>query len=340
MRRAGFAWGVMVLSFVACRDASPPAEWSFESSIRALAVGPDGGVWWAGSGGLVGHSADGGASWSVDSLRRPDGSVPSFRSVAVTDRAAFVLSIESPALLYRRLHGEEDWTIVYQNNDSLAFFDSMQFWDAEEGLAMGDPLSGCLSVIVTRDGGANWQELSCEVLPSAEEAAFAASNGNIALHGDEAWIASGGVRSRIFHTPDRGRTWSVVETPIVQGGAMTGMFSVARCDAERGMAWGGNWEAMDDNTANKITTSDGGATWQLLTPGEGPGYRSCVQYVPQSDGQSIWAVGIPGISRSQDGGATWTTEADSSYYTVRFTPDGHTAWLAGRGKVARRPVNP
>jgi photosystem II stability/assembly factor-like uncharacterized protein len=193
-------------------------------------------------------------------------------------------------------------------------------------------------VIITRDGGATWSEVSCEDLPPAEEAAFAASNGNIALLGDEVWIASGGVASRIFRSPDRGRTWEVVETPIVQGGAMTGLFSVARCDEANGMGWGGNWEAMDDNAANKIATADGGETWELLTPGAGPGYRSCVQYVPNTDCQSIWAVGIPGISCSSDGGATWTTEPDSNFYTVRFTPDGQTAWLAGRGKVARRPV--
>ena len=60
------------------------------------------------------------------------------------------------------------------------------------------------------------------------------------------------------------------------------------------MGWGGNWEAMDDNAANKIATADGGETWELLTPGAGPGYRSCVQYVPNTDCQSIWAVGIPG----------------------------------------------
>lgn len=340
MRRAVLTWGMLVLLMFACKEEPSKDEWAFESSIRALTLGPDGGVWWAGSGGLVGFSADDGATWNVDSLRRPDGSVPSFRSVAVTENAAFVLSIESPALLYRKLHREDAWTIVYQNKDSLAFFDSMQFWDAAEGIAMGDPLAGCLSVIVTRDGGANWKEVSCDALPAAEEAAFAASNGNIALHGDEVWIASGGKRSRIFHSPDRGRTWSVVETPIVQGGTMTGMFSVARCGASNGMGWGGNWEAMDDNSANKIATNDGGTSWELLTPGSGPGYRSCVQYVPNTDCQLIWAVGIPGISQSQDGGASWTTESDSSFYTVRFTPDGRTAWLAGRGKVARRPVNP
>ena len=113
------------------------------------------------------------------------------------------------------------------------------------------------------------------------------------------------------------------------------MFSVARCDEAGGMGWGGNWEAMDDNAANKIATADGSETWELLTPGAGPGYRSCVQYVPNTDCQSICCG--HSISRSSDGGATWTTEADSNFYTVRFTPGGQ--WqLAGRSRVpAVRP---
>ena len=321
-----------------CTPEATPTQWEFDSSIRALTITPGGDVWWAGSEGLVGHLVD--EEWSVDTLRRPDGSIPAFRSIAATNEAAFVLTIASPALLYRKLHTSDNWSVVYTNIDSLAFFDSMAFWDDREGIAMGDPLDGCLSVIVTRDGGATWKEVSCEDLPPADEAAFAASNGNIVVYGDEAWIASGGVRSRIFHTYDRSRTWSVVETPIQQGGVMTGMFSIARCSASQGIGWGGNWEAMNDNTANKIATTNGGATWDLLKPGDGPGYRSCVQYVPNTDCQSIWAVGIPGISRSKDGGVTWTNEADSSFYTVRFTPDGQTAWLAGRGKVVCRPVQP
>ncbi|MGA0434943.1 MAG: hypothetical protein ACO3MV_04675, partial [Flavobacteriales bacterium] len=79
-----------------------PKTWSFESSIRALEIAPDGSIWWAGSNGLLGHSADNGETWSVDTLTLPNGTVPSFRSVAVTDSAAYALTIASPAVLYRR----------------------------------------------------------------------------------------------------------------------------------------------------------------------------------------------------------------------------------------------
>ena len=349
MMRIGLVFGVGAALMLGCQESQqlPTEIWTFDASIRALTVAENGDIWWAGSNGLVGYTADKGATWSVDTLRLTDNTTPAFRSIAVTENAAFALTIASPAVLFKRdlisETGKAPWRVVYENADSLAFFDSMAFWDVQEGIAMGDPLADCLSILITRDAGETWNLLPCAALPSvvsdstgAHEAAFAASNGNVVVSGDEAWVVSGGLASRVFRTADRGRTWDVVETPIVQGGQMTGMFSAARCNEMLGLGWGGNWEDMDDNSANKVVTTDGGASWSLSTPGQGPGYRSCVQYVPGSECQQIWAVGIPGISTSVDGGATWQTEADSSYYTVRFNSDGTEAWLAGRGKVQRR----
>ncbi len=65
---------------------------------------------------------------------------------------------------------------------------------------MGDPVENCLSVIITRDGGKTWNKLSCDQLPGAAEgeAAFAASNSNIAVEGEKAWILSGGAAFKSF----------------------------------------------------------------------------------------------------------------------------------------------
>ena len=126
---------------------------------------------------------------------------------------------------------------------------------------MGDPL-GMLSVIITRDGGATWSAVSCEDLPPAEEAAFAASNGTSHCSGMRCGLLQAGWLHG-FLLAGSGRTWEVSRRPLCREG-MTGMFSVARCDEANGMGWGGNWESMDDNAANKIATADGGETWELL----------------------------------------------------------------------------
>ncbi|MCB9082145.1 MAG: oxidoreductase [Lewinellaceae bacterium] len=306
------------------------------ASIRALEVVNDSTVWFAGSEGVYGYTADGGKNWHIDSLRW-DTLRPHFRSIAVTDSAVFLLSIASPALLFRSADRGQHWQLVYREDDPSAFYDAMTFWDDQTGIAMGDPIDGCLSVIRTRDGGLTWEKINCAQLPPvvAGEAAFAASNSNIAVYGDHAWIVSGGARSRVFHTPDRGDSWEVFDTPIQEGGQMTGIYSVAFWDDRHGIIFGGNWNEKEDKVQNKAVTTDGGRTWQLVADGQEPGYRSCVQYGPGTAGKLLLAAGIPGISYSLDAGHAWQRLRDDSFYTLRFGSDWHQVWLAGNAKVGR-----
>src|SRR5690606_32645238 len=87
-----------------------------------------------------------------------------FRAVASTSSDFFMLSIENPALLYKT--GDSGaMEVVYKEEDENVFYDAMQFWNDQEGIAVGDPTQGCLSVIITRDGGKTWNKLNCGVLP-------------------------------------------------------------------------------------------------------------------------------------------------------------------------------
>lgn len=306
------------------------------SSIRALEVLDDNTLWFAGSGGVYGYTEDGGQSWMIDSLLA-DSIRPHFRSIAVTGEAVFLLSIASPALLYRSEDKGRNWQLVYREDHPAAFYDALSFWDDKEGIAMGDPTGGCLSVILTHDGGRSWEKAPCSQLPPVEEgeAAFAASNSNIALYGDHAWIVSGGKRARVFHSPGRGESWEVFDTPIIEGEQMTGIFSVDFYNEQTGIIFGGDWNRKEMNTRNKAVTNDGGKSWRLISEGEGPGYRSCVQYMPGSEGQGIVACGIPGISWSSDGGESWSSPSGENFYTLRFGASWKTLWLAGNGRIGK-----
>lgn len=309
---------------------------AFASSIRALEVVNDSTIWWAGSSGKYGYSLDGGQTWMVDSIKW-DTLQPHFRSIAITSDAVFLLSIASPALLFRSTDQGAHWDLVYREDHEAAFYDAMAFWNDQEGIAMGDPTDGCLSVIRTKDGGLNWEKLSCEKLPPAEEgeAAFAASNSNIALVGTNAWIVSGGKRARVFHSSDRGDSWSVVDSPIAEGDQMTGIFSVDFYDAERGIIFGGDWNKKELNTKNKALSTDGGQSWTLLVDGTGPGYQSCVKFLPNSDARAMLSCGIPGIHFSGDEGQNWQQLSDESWYTMGFGSTWETTWLAGNGKLGK-----
>ncbi len=306
------------------------------ASIRALEVIDDNTIWFAGSNGYYGYSQNAGTTWQIDSLKT-DSIIPHFRAIAHTNEAIFLLSIESPALLYKSTNMGKHWEIVYQENHPKAFYDAMVFWDDKEGIAMGDPTEDCLSVIITRDGGNSWEKLSCDLLPKAAEgeAAFAASNSNIAVYGHHAWIVSGGKKARVFHTADRGESWEVFDSPIVQGAQMTGIFSVDFKDDKNGIIFGGDWEKQANNIKNKAITMDGGKTWQLVDGGNSPGYRSCVRYLPDSKSSEVLAVGMPGISYSPDGGQQWKSFSDEPFYTLRFGTKRTVAWIAGNKKIGK-----
>ena len=303
-------------------------------SIRALELYGNNNFTFATSNGWVGGSSINEIEEHVDSTIKLeyDSIVPNFRSLANVKETTFALSIASPALLYKiDVKGNH---LVYQEDGEGVFYDSMEFWNDQEGIAIGDSIDGCLSVIITRDGGNTWSKLSCEQLPKGidGEGAFAASDTNIAIYGDQAWVAT--ASGRVLFSSDKGMTWAVRDTPIIKDKETEGIYSIAFYDAMNGFAIGGDYTKPDDNSKNKIRTSDGGQSWQLVSENQGPGYRSCVQYIPNSQGHGLVAVGYRGIDVSSDSGDTWKHLSDEGFYTLRFSNDS-IAYAAGQGRISK-----
>ncbi len=277
-------------------------------------------------------------------VSKESGKLGYIRSLAVTNSNVFFMNIESPAYIQnintqsidKHSSNYNFQKTILVDNHPKAFYDSMEFWNDQEGIAIGDPTEGCISVIITRDGGDTWTKLPCDALPKAKEgeAAFAASDTNIAIVGDKVWVATGGKASRMLYSPDKGYTWEVFDTPIVQGKETTGIYSIDFYDALNGYGIGGDYTKAADSSANKIRTQDGGKTWQLVGENKSPGYRSCVQYVPNSGGKELVTIGFKGIDYSNDSGSTWTHLSDEGFYTLRFLNDS-TAYAAGRGRIAK-----
>ncbi|WP_264553977.1 WD40/YVTN/BNR-like repeat-containing protein [Flavobacterium sp. N2038] len=260
-----------------------------------------------------------------------------FRSIAQTSKSVFLLSVGNPALLYQVSKKDQKVKLVYKEINSKVFYDSMQFWNDKEGIAIGDPTEDTFSIIVTRDGGETWTKLLSDKLPTntTGEAAFAASNTNIVIKGNDTWLVSGGKKARVFYSPDKAKTWKVVETPIVQGKEMTGIFTADFYDSKNGFAAGGDYDYPTINSDNKIITKDGGKTWELIGQNQGFGYASCIQYVPGSNAKELVCVGASGIQYSQDSGATWKQLSDESkLFTIRFI-NKNTAIAAGYNKMIR-----
>ncbi len=349
MKKTLVFW-LLILSIISCK--SVPTEpvripkiiqldtlVSDQISVRAVSISNNK-VYYGGNQSRVGYKSLQDAS-KFERKIQYDSLVFEFRSSAVTANHAFFLTVGNPAILYRFSKDLISKEIVYTEKNEKVFYDSMQFWNDQEGIAMGDPTENCLSVIITRDGGKSWTKIPCKNLPQIVEgeAAFAASNTNVIVRGNFAWIVSGGKKSRVFYSSDKGATWKVYETPIVQGKAMTGIFSADFYDEQIGIVVGGDYENQQQNFGNKAITTDGGKTWKLIAEQSGFGYASCVQFVPGGKGNKIVSVGASGVFISIDKGTSWSQlSGDSSFYTLRFL-NSTTAVLAGKNKIVRMTLS-
>ncbi|MCM4171733.1 oxidoreductase [Arenibacter sp. TNZ] len=292
-------------------------------------------------GGNMAFAADRGAFGLVDlrtnkvrvNTQKYDSIFPEFRAIAQNAADFFMLSVGNPALLYKTGDTGE-MVLVYKEEDEKVFYDAMTFWNNKEGIAVGDSMNGCLSIIITRDGGNTWNKLPCSSLPKSEdgEGAFAASNTNIKVLGNKAWIAT--TNGNVYYSHDKGFTWAVIKTPIESSEPTQGIYSIDFYDENLGVVFGGDYTKPKIKSANKAITVDGGKTWKLVANGELPDYRSCVQFVPNSKGKSLIALGFNGIAYSHDTGQTWEQLSNESFYTLRFLNDS-IAYAAGKDRIAK-----
>ncbi|MDC6389474.1 YCF48-related protein [Maribacter sp. PR1] len=313
-------------------DVEVETVFSDSVSFRAIEFLDQNTLAFAGSGGMYG-TIDISSAKVRSNVMTYDSLIPSFRAIAHTSTDFFMLSVASPALLYKT-GGNGKMEVVYSEEGESVFYDSMKFWNDKEGLAVGDTVDGCLSVIITRDGGQTWEKLSCAVLPPGikGEGAFAASNTNIEIQGNQAWLAT--TAGRIYHTTDKGITWEIMNTPMENDVPTQGIYSIDFYDEKVGVAIGGDYTKPGINNGNKMKTVDGGNTWDLIADGQPPSYKSCLQFVPGASGKSIVAVGFNGISYSGDGGANWTSLSEEGFYTIRFLSDT-IAYAAGKNRIAK-----
>ncbi len=303
-------------------------------------------VWASGADSTVLRTTDGGANWVKLVLPESMRATPlDFRDIDAIDAStAYLLSIGPGAAsrIFKTTDGGVTWVLQYTNPDAKGFLDAMTFWDADNGLVIGDSIDGQFQILITRNGGATWNKVPATALPPAlpDEGAFSASGSNIAVFGREhAWIGMGSATtSRVLVTRDAGKTWHVVATPLASS-ASAGIFSVAFRDAQHGVIVGGDYKAETAAVKNLAVTSDGGATWSVVANQGLSGYRSSVKYLTGKT-RALIAIGPAGADQSDDDGKTWRP-LDIPAPMVGFdalgvSPGGVNLWASGnKGAVAR-----
>ena len=314
------------------------------TTIRALHVVSEKQVWFAGSNGKWGYTIDGGKTWEVDSVIY-QGKSPDFRSIELTKNGkAFLVSVTSPAIVFKASVTKLKWEVVYEDTSKGAFFDMVKFENNSNGILLGDPKANCFHIAKTTDGGETWNKINCADLPPSldAEAPFAASNSNVDYIQNNIWIGTGGkTGSRVYRSTDAGISWSSFPTPIVKGGTMTGIYTIDFYDEQRGVIAGGNWDSVTKITSNFALTNDSGKTWSLQS--NRLPYISCAKFLPNKKGMELILLsgrGKPGPSNIyyiyNDNNFQFNYP-NSNYLSIEFANDS-VAWLSGKNKIGKMRI--
>jgi photosystem II stability/assembly factor-like uncharacterized protein len=314
-------------------------------------------VWASGVGGTFVRTLDGGRTWQPGVVAGAE--TLQFRDVqGVSEDVAYLLSsgTGTDSRIYKTENGGQSWTIQFQNQDPNAFYDCFAFWTPDRGITTSDAVNGVFPAIRTRDGE-TWDDIG-DRLPPAQpgEASFAASGTCVATQGKRrAWIGTGGAaKARILATVDRGRSWNAYDTPIIQGTASSGVFSVDFRDAFHGILGGGELATPTVISNTVARSADGGRTWILGGQTPFPGAIYGLSYVRElcrdnedpsdhsdgcghsgrsndrrNDARRVVATGPAGAAWSPDEGSSWISlPGVQNYWAVAFA--SHEAgWLVG-----------
>ena len=279
-----------------------PQNSGTDVQLRGISAVSDKVAWASGAKGTVLRTVDGGATWQK--LEIVGTELLDFRDIQAFDQnTAFVLAIGpgEQSRIYKTADGGKIWQRQFTNKDPKAFYDCFAFWDSTHGIALSDSVDGKFPLIATSDG-MNWNPVAVKKMPAAlpSEGAFAASGTCIATVGkNDVWFGTGGPAARVFHSPDRGQTWTVAETPIIHGAATQGVFSLVFWTKKDGVAVGGDYKEPEKTENVAAFTHDGGKTWKLHET------TARISLGVAVGTQSLVAVGTSGVDVSLDGGNSW-----------------------------------
>ena len=262
-----------------------------------------------------------------------------FRTLAQDRNAFYTINIESPAQFFRIRKKNLAFEIIHTDDDKNAFYDTLKF---SNGMlyTFSDPNED-LYLKFEEFNFLNGKFVSKRYTQpklNEGEAAFAASNTNIAASRKYIWLATGGKSSRIFRLTRNSRKMEVFETPFVQGTSSQGIYSIDFFKDRFGIAVGGDYTKQKENFNNIATTFDAGKTWQIQASGKNAGYSTCVKIRPGSKGKEIIAVGDQHISYSEDFGKTWKILSEEKGFYVAEWINRNTVILAGKDKIAKMKI--
>ncbi len=308
-----------------------------KASFRGLSILDSENIWVSGSNGTVIKTTDSGISWSNVSPK--NFSTTGFRDIhAFTSSSAIIMGIATPAYFLKTTDSGKTWQQVYTNSEEKIFFDSFEFLNTGFGIAMSDPIKNRFYLITTTNYGETWAQVDTNQIPvSISEGGFAASGSCIAFASEKKLcFVSGGRKARVYFSFDAAQSWQVANTPMYQGKATRGIYSIAFRDSLFGVAVGGDYTQISKKYINAIYTNNSGKTWNQCK--ELPfGFKSSIAFSPIDASFAICA-GTSGIDISNDSGLHWIHYSDVSLNAIGFDNLGQIWGVGDKGLIVKMEV--
>ncbi|MBI5472564.1 MAG: T9SS type A sorting domain-containing protein [Ignavibacteriae bacterium] len=252
-------------------------------------------IWAAGNGATVRKSVNGGATWT-DGNSTPGVITGDIYNIEARDaNTAWCTTSPAGTRLYRTTNGGTTWVQVFTDATAAAFLNAIRMYDANNGIATGDPVGGKFMILKTTDGGATWARIATE--PTPNPATETGLNNSLSTVGTtHIWFGSS--TGPVWRSSDAGATWNRFATTFT----------------------GNNLEVHFNNTLNGVTgsnagvanrTTDGGLTWTAVTV-PGTGNLNGIS----GAGYEFFANRGVTVVRSTDRGATWAVSYTGTVGTL------------------------
>ncbi len=326
---------VVLLSVAVTAQSWTPQATKFAANfgVDEISIVDANTVWtfaYDGSGGgtypkVVGRTTNGGTTWTATTVAGPGANALVSDIHGLDANTAWIITAphatgSNANRIWKTTNGGTGWTQQTVGYTTNSFANHIYFWNANDGWTSGDPLNGKFEMFKTSNGGTSWTAVAGAPAPlNGDEFTYV---GMKEVVGDNIWAGSS--LGRILRSSDKGTTWTVDFSPVLDfGGVITSgsSGSFAFRNATNGLLI-----AVDgDGTSSALyETADGGATWDPVTPA-GTWYFGDIAYVPGTANTYV-TTGIRftdeswmGSAYSTDGGHTWISiDAGQQRGKVRF----------------------
>lgn len=275
-------------------------------------------------------TTDGGTTWQVFDVAGASGRI-SYDIVAFDEDTAFITTQDlgsGPGRgLFKTTDGGLTWTEVYHHTSAGVW---VRFFDEMEGVLINRNL-----IAKTYDGGQSWTVLDQSVIP-----AFGAQEFTVIVNGNNGCIQKGNHiwfntnKGRVYHSADRGETWSAVSAGH---GSDAWMVALTFRDTLHGVAMRKNTNGFPSRLS---FTEDGGVTWTLSSSFM-PSDYSVVSYVPGTQ-SSLYAAGnqILPHAFSNDYGDSWEQTQDDPRLGALVFLSPTVGWATRAGSTGSSGLAP